>query len=276
MEFKIEGNRVFTPDKDIFEFHGSATMNWQVMPRQYVHGEEAKLVVQLANIIGEKDIESLRQFHSLHPNITLYHGCVKPCGDGCECNVYVLPIDQILRSQTYTTQQNCLPFTIGNELFDVLFELGYLTDKDIYVIVNMLRKLHDYEKWNDVIYLLHKMDKSALKSYVFEDLYGGKNDDRICRFTGIGDALYHSMYNSYFGKPCEKIIECAKLLTTLKIFPHDQLTGSEIVHQDMQYWSSEIETNIKWQQEHNLEDFEKRDIIRWNALPSSSREVFCL
>lgn len=272
MEFKIEGNKVFTSDKDIFEFHGSAVMNWQNQPRQYVNGEETKLVIQLADIIGEKDIDGLRQFHSAHPNITLYKGCVETCCAGCECGVYITPIDQILRSQTYTMQHECIPFTIGNDFFDVLFELGYLTDRDIYVVINMLHKLYDSEKWDDVLYLLHKMDKCALKSYVFEDLYGGKNYDRIQRFTGIGDALYHTMYKSYFGKPCEKIIECVKLLNELKIFPHDQLTGNEIFHQDMKFWNSDIE--IKWQQEHNLEEFEKRDIIRWNTLPSSSEEIF--
>lgn len=285
-KFLIDGNKIYTQDLDTFTFHGIANFDRSVFPRQRVQGENTKLVVELVKIIKAKDIEKLRKFKEDHPDITLYHGCVERCSDGCECGVYVLPYEELFRTHVaekipimsngfkmFRTEFH--PFVIGSEFFNALFECGYIDRKDAYIVKTMLEKLYSYEKWEDVFHLLEKMDTEALKSYVFEDLYGGENPN-FQRYVGIGDAIYTACSNTYFGKPCEDMIKCAQLLSKMGILPHDQTTGEEIPHHVMDFWKKDENEITRWQTEKNIECWETRDISKWQALPTTPEQVFCL
>ena len=224
---------------------------------------DSTIVNELHNIIRTRDIVRLGEFSKRNPEMTLYHGHSSTCM--CGCSTFSSPIDNILMSRFYDDDDSTLN-VIGSTFFDALFEYGYIFDNDIYIIYNMLLRMGDYEKWDDVNYLLKKMNPVALKS-CFKD---NENDSLI---SGIADAFYWCHTTHYYGKICRGAIECFKILKELGIVPHDdENDGIETSHESQtQFWN--IEASISSFQNNRAELFKARNLVYWDSLPSSYQDI---
>ena len=243
---------------------------------------ECTLVKELREIIFNKDSNKLEEFYKAHPEITLYNGYGSECV--CGCGMYTTSIDLIVQSQTCTESLEHSPFVLGEKFIDSLFELGYITDKDIYIISKMLSGMADYEKWDDVIYLIKKMDPIALKSYCSEqddptkeveyrefysDFTNKMNHYYINKkyYTSIGNYFYDGYATHYYGKIYGKALEFFKILKACDIPLRDDETGEEIPHSSKtDFW--DIEKDII--DAINHENFKERDIEYWDSLPETS------
>ena len=148
----------------------------------------------------------------------------------------------------------------------------------------MLSGMADYEKWDDVIYLIKKMDPIALKSYCFEqddptkeveyreyysDLTNEMNHYYINKkyYTSIGNYFYDGYATHYYGKIYGKALEFFKILKACDIPLRDDETGEEIPHSSKtDFW--DIEKDII--DAKNRENFKERDIEYWDSLPETS------
>lgn len=231
---------------------------------------DMNVVKEFIGIIHARDIEALRKFKTNNPDVTLYHGYTSACNvAGCDCRLHAVPIKSITASAYYKDSHlnSYTPNIISESFYDALFELGYITDNDIYIIFHMLTGLSEYEKWNDVNYLMKKMNPDALKSTRNGDW--GENV-----FLGIADGFYSAYCTHYNGKIDAGAIKCFKMINSLGIYPHDIKTGDEISH--------ESQTNF-WDIPASIESFKIRhpdvfngsdcDIEYWNSLPSSFEEI---
>jgi len=243
---------------------------------------DSTLVRELREIIFNKDVIKLEQFNKAHPEITLYSGYGSECV--CSCGTYTTSISLVTQSQTCTELHKFSPFVLGEKFIDALFDFGYISDTDIYVISNMLNSMADYEKWDDVIYLIKKMDPIALKSYYSEQDDPTKDIELLEYFnmfydktytyyinkkyyTSIGDYFYCAHVTHYYGKLHGKALECFKLLKEFGALPHDHETGEEVPHSSMtDFW--DIENNIIDARGH--ENFNERNIEYWDSLPNTS------
>ena len=244
----------------MYEFYGAA-IDKSIGERKHTNGS---LVKELRDIIFTSDVEKLAKFKDMNPETTLYQGHLSECM--CGCGQYSTSIDAVTMSQTCNEQLETKPNVLGEKFINKLFEYGYITDKDVYIIFHMLCGMVDYEKWDDVIYLIKKMDPCALKSY-----YGEKYDS-CTHYCGIGDAFYSSHVTHYYGKVHGKAIECFSLLKSFNVLPRDEKSGLEITHSSKtDFWN--IEKDISYSKSQEYFDDGTRNVEYWDSLPSSSSDI---
>jgi hypothetical protein len=239
-----------------YEFFGMPKpAHFRYGKKDFVDGPSKKYISELYGIIRDNDIEKLRIFRQMHPEITLSSTCITDHPYGGPFRE--MPLDALTYSQLDDANVQT------SEFIDELFALGYIKPDDVYILCEVLYGLGDYKKWDNAIQIFKKLDKNIMAN----TYYKCTSEESLKQESFIDDIVgnfYQCHVTHYFGKIHGKAAEFFQLLEENGIKRHYIEGDDETIEAERKFW--DIPSSVKYFQEDNPELFATRNIAYWNTL----------